>query len=327
MKFDLTFFSSPTGQVTLVTVVALVAGLAIYSQRQRRPAALPAAPVTAVAPLPKTTVRDGARFRLPSVTELVTLPTSGETRPAEPIAAVAAPVTLPLSLVAPVMPTETAGPVAPFGRLVPCETVLAIESNRLETPVLALVTEDVWHHGRLVIPAGSEVHGRASTDRARERLAAEGTWTIVWRGGPDNGRELTVRGLALDRERDPVTGVWGAHDGSAGLRGTIVRTDDWREVQLFAATFLSAATAALQETRGVTGLLGETNLPAVTARNATLAGSGAVLRDYAQQIRESIDRDGFYVRVPAGKAFYLYLTETLDLGRSRPAAALTPHAN
>lgn len=37
-----------------------------------------------------------------------------------------------------------------------------------------------------------------------------------------------------------------------------------------------------------------------------------VLDRYARQILQTIERDGFYVRVPAGKEFYLYLTQTLD---------------
>ena len=44
---------------------------------------------------------------------------------------------------------------------------------------------------------------------------------------------------------------------------------------------------------------------------------GAVLREQAQAIRESIARDGLYLRVPAGKPFYLYVTETLDRGRAQ----------
>jgi hypothetical protein len=57
-----------------------------------------------------------------------------------------------------------------------------------------------------------------------------------------------------------------------------------------------------------------------------LAGTGAVLREHAQAIRESIARDGFYLRVPAGKPFYLYLTQTLDRSQARrsPSLAHTP---
>lgn len=326
MKFDTTFFASPTGQVVLVAALVVFAGFAIYAQRQRRTTALPAAAHAApVAVIPRTIVREGVRLSLPKVEEAVpTAPRAAQPLP-EP-KTVAVPPVLPLSLMlASPMPSETTASAAPFGRLIPCETVLTIESNRLETPVIGLVTEDVWQDGQRIVPAGAEVHGRASPDRARERLAAEGTWTIVWRAGVENGRELQVHGLALDRERNGTTGQWGQHDGSAGLRGEVLRTNDWREVQLFAATFLSTATAALQDTRSAAGLLGETSLPASTARNATLAGTGAVLREYAQQIRDSIARDGFYVRIPAGKAFYLYVTEALDPGRAR--GAIPAHAN
>jgi len=233
------------------------------------------------------------------------------------------PRVLPLTLfsIAPTPPSATAAAIAPYGRLIACETVVALESNRLETPVIGLVTEEVWHDGRLVIPAGAEVHGRAALDRTRERLAAQGAWRIVWRTPDrDNGTELAVEGLALDREFDAASGAWGAHDGSAGLRGQILKTDDDRELKLFAATFLATATAAFQDTRATAGLLGEAVLPAATVRNATLAGTGAVLREYAQTIREAITRDGFYLRVPAGKPFYLYVTQTLD--RSRRGASL-----
>ncbi|MBL9219055.1 MAG: TrbI/VirB10 family protein [Opitutaceae bacterium] len=328
MKFDTTFFASPTGQVVLVGALVVFAGVALYTQRQRKTAALPAVHAAPVAALPRTVQREGARLNFTKVEEPAPSSPRQIQNPAEPKPVPAPPPVLPLSLMtAPAAPADAAESAAPYGRLIPCETVLAIESNRLETPVIGLVTEDVWQAGRRVVPAGAEVHGRASPDRARERLAAEGTWTIVWRAGPENGRELNVRGLALDRERDEATGAWGSHDGSAGLRGEVLRTSDWREVQLFAATFLSSATAALQDTRSAAGLLGETSLPATTARNATLAGTGAVLREYAQQIREAIARDGFYVRIPAGKAFYLYVTEAIDPGRARLGAATPAHAN
>jgi hypothetical protein len=101
-----------------------------------------------------------------------------------------------------------------------------------------------------------------------------------------------------------------------------VRTDDDRELKLFAATFLASATAALQDNRLTTGLLGEASLPAATARNAVLAGTGAVLREYAQAMREAIARDGFYLRVPAGQPFYLYVTQTLDRSHAKSLTAL-----
>ena len=41
-----------------------------------------------------------------------------------------------------------------------------------------------------------------------------------------------------------------------------------------------------------------------------------MLDQYAAQILDSINRDGVFVRVPAGKAFYVYVTQTLDVGKA-----------
>ena len=206
---------------------------------------------------------------------------------------------------------------APFGRLIPCETVITIESSKLDTPVIGLVTEDVWHNGQLIIPAGAEVHGRASLDRARERIAVSGKWVVVWRdGGPLNGTELVMNGIALDRAKDDTTGEFGLRDGSAGLLGQLIKTDDWQEIKLFASTFLAGFAGGLQQLQNQgTALGGIAQVPIASSRNAALQGTADVLNAYARQIQETIARDGFYVRVPAGKQFYLYVTETIDLAK------------
>jgi hypothetical protein len=313
MSFDRAFFMSPTGQVILIAV-ALVGGVLAVRWQHRRPAEplVPNAKSAPAVPLPKTLVREGARFVRPPA---ASMPAPPAVQPfANPTVPAKSPE-LPLTLftAVPEVAKVSVAPTAPYGRLIPCRTVLALESNRLETPVIGLVTEDVWHEGKRVVPAGAEVHGRAALDRARERIAAQGTWHIVWRTqDEENGTDLAVEGLVLDRDFDPSTGVWGESDGSAGLRGQVVRTNDERELKLFAATFLASATAALQDQRLTAGLLGEASAPAATVRNAVLAGAGAILREHAQQLREAIARDGFYLRVPAGKSFYLYLTQTLD---------------
>ena len=203
---------------------------------------------------------------------------------------------------------------APYGRLIPCETVITIESSKLDTPVIGLVTDDVWHNGELIIPAGTEVHGRASLDRARERVAVSGKWVVVWRdGSPLNGTELVLNGIALDREKDDATGGFGLRDGSAGLIGTLVKTDDWQEIKLFASTFLSGMASGFQQMQDQTTALGGTvQVPIASGRNAALQGSADVLNVYAKQIQDAIAKDGFFVRVPAGKQFYLYVTETID---------------
>ncbi len=162
----------------------------------------------------------------------------------------------------------------------------------------------MFHHGQLIIPAGTEVHGSAQVDRARERIASKGRWTLVWQ----NGQELNVTGLALDHERDADTGTWGITDGSAGLRGRLLKTDNLAEVKLYIASLLSGAAEAFTDKQ--ISAFGSFALPSL--QNAPLQGAQSVLDRYAQQILQAIERDGFYVRVPAGKQFYLYITQTVD---------------
>jgi hypothetical protein len=236
------------------------------------------------------------------------------------------PPELPISLYqSTTVETQVSDIYAPYGRLIPCETVITIDSAKIETPIIGFVTEDVWHDGKLIIPAGAEVHGKAQVDPSRERIASEDNWVLVWRTTDRmDGAELPLQGVALDMERNETTGTWALTDGSAGLRGDILKTDNWAEIKLFAATFLSAATTGLENTTSSTNeLTGQTTqTPLATPKNAALAGTSAVLNQYAQQILDSIKRDGFYVRVPAGKQFYLYVTQTIDLDNAKRGQSL-----
>jgi hypothetical protein len=238
----------------------------------------------------------------------------------------AVPAVLPISLYhGDDQETDVSDTYAPYGRMIPCETVITIDSAKIETPIIGFVTEDVWHDGKLIIPAGAEVHGKAQVDPSRERIASDNSWILVWRTTDRmNGAELPLHGVALDMERNETTGTWQLTDGSAGLKGDILKTDNWAEIKLFVATFLSAATTGLEDTttssNALTGQTTET--PLSTPKNAALAGSSAVMNQYAQQILDSIKRDGFYVRVPAGKQFYLYVTQTIDLDHAKRGESL-----
>jgi Bacterial conjugation TrbI-like protein len=193
---------------------------------------------------------------------------------------------------------------APYGRLIPCELIVTIDSSSIQTPIIGLITEDIYYDGRLIIPAGTEVHGTAQADRKRERIASNGGWTLVWQ----TGEELHLEGIALDREKNQDGEGWGITDGSAGLCGQVLKSDNLAELKLFAATFLSGAASALTVNQQT--IYGSQLVP--TLQNAPLKGAQDVLGAYAQQILDTIQRDGFYVRVPAGKEFYLYVTQTID---------------
>lgn len=229
-----------------------------------------------------------------------------------------------LSILVPLSATASRpGVVAPYGRLLRCQLVNTVDSAKIDTPIIALLTDDVWHDGQLVVPVGTEIHGRAKLDRSRERIVAEGEWTLVWQ----TGRELVVTGIALDREEHPSLLTWGITDGSAGLRGQLLHSDLLAEVKLFVATFMSGMASGLQDSQRT--LLG-TEIPG-TARNAALDGVSSVLDRYAEGLAELVRRDGVYLRVPAGKQMYLYVTDQLDLSRPGPrplpAAPVLPVAS
>jgi hypothetical protein len=203
-------------------------------------------------------------------------------------------------------PRKLSAEYAPFGRLIPCETVITVDSSSMETPIVGLVTENVYYGGKLIIPAGTEVHGMAQTDHQRDRISTSVGWKLVWQ----DGEEMDLKAIALDREFDDNTNQsgWALTDGSAGLRGEVLKTDNLADIKLFAATFLSGAAAALTEKQET--VFGPVNSP--TLNNAPFKGAQAVLQTYSQQIYDSIQKNGFYVRVPSGKQFYLYVLQTVD---------------
>jgi hypothetical protein len=316
----LNFFKSPTGALTLFLLGLLVVLILVNSRRpmQQRVSLLPQKLLSKrenAPQLPETIRREIVPFD----------PKDDRKGEAAPAPAPAKPESTPqlpvLSLVAetPVGITKEAKKFsedfAPFGRLIPCELVITVDSSSIQTPIIGLVTEDIFHHGQLIIPAGTEVHGTAQVDRARERIASNGRWTLVWQ----NGQELNVSGLALDHELDLNTGTWGITDGSAGLRGRLLKTDNLAEVKLFIASLLSGAAEVF--TQRQVSPFGAFALP--TLQNAGLQGAQNVMDRYAQQILQTIERDGFYVRVPAGKQFYLYITQTVDEDDAKIGGTMT----
>lgn len=237
-------------------------------------------------------------------------------KPIEQAGVVQREASLPLSLFPDTVsqqlePKRLSADYAPYGRLISCETVITVDSASIRTPIIGLVTEDIYHAGRLIIPAGTEVHGTAASDRVRERLSSGTAWTLVWQ----TGEELQLNAIALDREFESSTNLvgWGITDGSAGLRGRLIKSDNLAEIKLFAATFLTGAAEALTEKQPT--IFGPIESPSLN--NAPFEGAEKVLSVYAQRIYDSIQRDGFYVRIPSGKQFYLYVLQTIDRADAR----------
>jgi hypothetical protein len=225
-------------------------------------------------------------------------------------------------------PRGPKGDYAPAFRLIKCQLVNTVDSSNTTTPIIGLVTDDLWWNGRLIIRANSEVHGVANVDRVRERIASNGEFTFVLNEPSGIGRELVIRGIALDMEKEDAMDSYGITDGSAGLRGDIIRTANNDVIKLYAASLLSGISGAFSS--GASGLLGNrvyTNSSSLglsalqgAVVNPAAGGTQSVLDRFADQIASSIERDGFFVRVPAGKQFYVYCTEAIDLTKAVVAA-------
>src|SRR5690606_23293945 len=177
-----TFIKSPSGNLAVFAGFLLIGGFLVFRSHARDQArAEQMARVAETAPDVgrQSILRDGSPLKVPppfTPAPRQETPVNHESRPRaarERAAERKAPAALPISLFTSSVSadaTELSKTYAPYGRMIPCETVVTIESSRLDTPVIGLVTEDVWHDGRLIIPAGAEVHGRASLDRSRERI-------------------------------------------------------------------------------------------------------------------------------------------------------------
>jgi type F conjugative transfer system protein TrbI len=224
---------------------------------------------------------------------------------------------------------------APFGRLVKCQLVDTLDSVTARSePIVGIVTQDLDWNGNVIIPADTEVFSYARPDAVIDaagvgRLVDNGEWTLVLPGGDglENGRELILKARAVDRRETLVDArggarSWGIDDGADGLVGYTLSTLDNEEVKLFAAAAIggmaqgvAAVVERQQPAAGVAGVLGATQV-APTLGNAVAgsAGSGAVevMNQVASRIREEISKRGVYVRIPAGKEFYLFVEQTID---------------
>jgi|GEM_PF-535468 len=210
----------------------------------------------------------------------------------------------------------------PFGTLLKCKLVNTIDSANLETPVIALLLEDVWQNGKKVIPANTLVHGTARKGRMRDRVTATGAWRFVWQ----DGRELVFSGVALDREYEQEIDGYGITDGSGGIKGRVMATDDLQELKMLASAALSGFARGTQDRQQ--SALGTTITGSVS--NGVREGVGEVFDLYAKRTLKDIEENGYYVRVAAGKEFYVYVLESVDPQKAsiagvkqRPTAAAT----
>lgn len=201
----------------------------------------------------------------------------------------------------PFVPKEP-GVFAPRGTLIKAALVITLESNAVGTPVLGMVIEDVYFGGHLIVPAGTQVQGSAfANSRFRDRIDVRGSFTFIW----TDGSEYVINGIALDHQ--PLSdGTFSLTDGSPGIKGRILKTDEYAELKLLVTQALQGVMNNSQtQFQSIYGLV-----PENTNRNAALGGGASGAQAYAGLLAKKLEKDMEYVQVPAGTSFYIY---TLDV--------------
>jgi hypothetical protein len=135
---------------------------------------------------------------------------------------------------------------------------------------------------------------------------------------PRGRRSIPISGTVLDYTPNPKNpDSWAESDGSAGLRGFVVKSDKYAEAKAILAAMISAGAGAFPETTTlISPLGGATQLNNGGIDSAFSAGLQAGGQIYSKRLLERLEKDPFYVRVPASTTFYLYITQTVDLGKA-----------
>jgi type IV secretory pathway VirB10-like protein len=193
---------------------------------------------------------------------------------------------------------------APRGTLIKAALVITLESNAVGTPVLGMVTEDVYFQGDLIVPAGTQVQANAfANSRFRDRIDVRGGFTFIWA----DGSEYVINAIALDHQQ-LADGTFALTDGSPGIRGRILKTDDYAEFKLLAAEAIKSMMNNQQsQYQSIYGMV-----PENTNRNAALGAGAGGAGAYSNLLAKKLEKDIEYVQVPAGTSFYIYTTDVFE---------------
>jgi hypothetical protein len=201
---------------------------------------------------------------------------------------------------------------------------MTVDSSRLQTPVIGEVMEEVWNTGldgskRMIIERGVEVHGTAQGNAMRDRISTGTDWVLVWRNADsmDVGKELVVKGIALECSQEPDGDGFTITDGSAGIPGYVIKGSELKEIIALISTFVSGLGAGLVQSDTYTDSYGNTSTSYDgNTKTAIALGIQRTAELYAQRMLRQIAEESTYVRAPAGTPFYLYVTQPLDLKKA-----------
>ncbi len=176
-------------------------------------------------------------------------------------------------------------------------TIAVVLENKVvsldaDTPVVALVGEDVSFEGVVSIPSESKVYGKARLNTETERLEVVFS-TVVF---PD-GRERSLSAFAFDK--DMAYGLLGRYDSKEAQK-TLAST---------AGQFVSGLASGLKEKSATPG---GPPMEQGTLRNGILNAITASAMGYATKRAQDMSSMQPVLILPAGKQFFIFLNRKFE---------------
>ena len=219
---------------------------------------------------------------------------------------------------------------APYGRLISCKMVNTVESGDTDTPLVAFVSEDLWWinskgEKKLIIPAGTEVHGTIQGAKPlRNRLTTGNNFILVWQATSDMvGFELQLKGIALEKSNHPDTkGKAAISDMAAGIPGQVVSNENLAKFLMYTLAFAQGMSQGYQTTELYSNAGGMISTQEGTTKNALARGTETLAQIMLQDVSKQISKESYFIRVAAGTEFYLFVQQVINLDEAKIANTL-----
>jgi len=219
---------------------------------------------------------------------------------------------------------------APYGRLIACKMVNTVESGDTDTPLIAVVIEDLWWinakgEKKLIIPAGTEVYGTVNGAKPmRNRLTTGNNFILVWQATSNMvGFELQLKGVALEKSTHPENRMLAAiTDMSAGIPGQVMSNENLSKFLVYTLAFGQGLAQGYQTNEvyidsGVTITTQDG-----TTKNAMARGAETLAQVMLQDVSQMIAKESYYIRVPSGTEFYIFVQQVINLDDAQIADTL-----
>lgn len=208
--------------------------------------------------------------------------------------------------------------------------VNTVESGDTDTPLIAVVIEDLWWinakgEKKLIIPAGTEVYGTVNGAKPmRNRLTTGNNFILVWQATSNMvGFELQLKGIALEKSTHPENRMLAAiTDMSAGIPGQVMSNENLSKFLMYTLAFGQGLAQGYQTNEVYTDSGVTITTQDGTTKNAMARGAETLAQVMLQDVSQMIAKESYYIRVPSGTEFYIFVQQVINLDDAQIADTL-----